>query len=55
MVGMIFLKKMLEETNTSAEPKAQNRPMALEADISNEQANITPKVRGRRDMYVLAE
>lgn len=48
--GMIFLKKMLEETNTSAEPNAQRRPMKSDADISNEQASITPMVRGRSDM-----
>jgi hypothetical protein len=52
---MIFLKKILDDTKTMAEPKAHNKPMALDADTSNEQASMTPIVRGSRDMYVLAE
>jgi hypothetical protein len=47
--GIIFLKKMLELTKTSAEPKAHSRPMVLEADTSNEHASMTPRVRGRRE------
>jgi hypothetical protein len=47
--GIIFLKKIFELTNTRAEPKAQRRPIVLEADTSNEHANMTPTVRGRRD------
>lgn len=50
---MIFLKKILEETKTRAEPNAQANPIKFEADMSNEQASITPSVRGRREMYVL--
>ena len=52
---MIFLKKMFDDTKTMAEPNAHNKPTALDADISNEQANMTPRVRGNKDMYVLAE
>ena len=52
---MIFLKKMFDDTKTIAEPNAHNNPMALDADTSNEQANMTPRVRGNKDMYVLAE
>lgn len=47
--GIIFLKKMFEETKTRAEPKAQRRPVVFDADMSNVHANITPIVRGRRD------
>lgn len=47
--GIIFLKNMLEDTNTRAEPNAHRRPIVFEADISNVVANITPKVSGRRD------
>ena len=46
--GTIFLKKMLEETKTRVEPKAQMRPKTLEAETSKEQANMTPRVRGMR-------
>lgn len=53
--GIIFLKKIFELTNTRAEPKAQRRPIVLEADTSNEHASMTPTVRGRRDKYVLLE
>lgn len=53
--GITFLKKMFELTNTRAEPKAQRRPIVLEADTSNEHASMTPTVRGRRDKYVLLE
>lgn len=52
---MIFLKKMFDDTKTMAEPNAHNKPTALEADTSNEQASMTPIVRGNRDTYVLAE
>ena len=47
---MIFLKKMLELTNTRAEPKAESKPRKLDADTSNEHASITPIVSGRREM-----
>jgi hypothetical protein len=39
----------LELTKTSAEPKAQSNPTALDADMSNEHASITPTVKGSRD------
>jgi hypothetical protein len=52
---MIFLKKMLEDTNTIAEPKAHIKPRALDAEVSNEHASITPRVKGRREKYVWAE
>lgn len=52
LVGMIFLKNIFELTNTTADPKAQRSPTALEADISNEHASMTPIVKGRSDMYV---
>ena len=48
--GMIFLKKILELTKTRAEPKAQIKPIALEAETSNEHANMTPTVRGRSEI-----
>jgi len=47
--GIIFLKKMLEDTKTRAEPNAQRRPVVFDADMSNVQASITPRVRGRRE------
>jgi hypothetical protein len=47
---MIFLKKILELTKTRAEPKAHSNPTALDADMSNEHASMTPTVRGSRDM-----
>lgn len=49
------MKKMFDDTKTMAEPNAHNKPMALDADISNEQANMTPRVRGNNDVYVLGE
>ena len=49
------MKKMFDDTKTIAEPNAHNKPIALDADTSNEQANMTPRVRGKKDMYVLAE
>ena len=52
---MTFLKNIFEDTKMIAEPNAQRRPRALEADMSKEQASITPTVRGRRDMYVFGE
>ena len=51
--GMIFLKKMFCETKTTAEPNAHSRPIILPADTSKLQASMTPRVRGRRDRYVL--
>lgn len=53
--GIIFLKKILELTKTRAEPKAQRRPVAFDADTSNEHASMTPMVSGRSEMYVLLE
>lgn len=53
--GIIFLKKMLELTKTSAEPNALRSPKVFDADTSKEHANITPIVSGRREIYVLAE
>lgn len=53
--GMIFLKKMLELTKTRADPKAQRRPIAFDAETSNEKASITPIVNGSSEMYVLLE
>ena len=53
--GMIFLKKIFDDTNTIADPNAQIRPRVLEADMSNEHANITPMVNGSNEMYVFAE
>ena len=52
---MIFLKKIFDDTNTMADPNAHSKPTKLDADMSNEQASMTPRVRGKRDMYVLAE
>ena len=51
---MIFLKKMFEDTNTSAEPNAHNKPMAFDAETSKLHASITPSVRGSNDRYVWA-
>ena len=48
-VGMIFLKKMLDDTKTMAEPKAHRRPRALDADMSELQASMTPIVSGMRE------
>ena len=48
--GITFLKKILELTKTRAEPKAQSKPIALEAETSNEHANMTPMVRGRSEI-----
>lgn len=53
--GIIFLKKMLEDTKTSAEPNAQRSPVVFDAETSKVQASITPKVKGRSEMYVLGE
>lgn len=46
---MTFLKNMFDDTNTTAEAKAQNSPSAFDADTSNEHANITPSVSGKRE------
>lgn len=46
---MIFLKKMLEDTKTSAEPNAHSRPIALDAEMSKLHASMTPIVRGSND------
>ena len=54
-VGMIFLKKMFCETKINVDPNAQNRPKMLEMVMSNEQASITPRVRGKRERYVAGE
>ena len=53
-VGMIFLKKMLDVTKTIAEPNAQRRPIAFDADMSKLQASMTPIVSGSREKYVFA-
>lgn len=47
---MIFLKKILELTKTSADPKAHNRPMKSDAETANEQASMTPMVKGRSEI-----
>ena len=52
--GMIFLKKMLDVTKTIAEPNAQRRPIAFDADMSKLQASMTPIVSGSREKYVFA-
>lgn len=54
-LGMIFLKNMLDDTKTMADPNAHNKPTAFDADTSNEQASMTPIVRGNKETYVLAE
>ena len=46
---------MFDETKTSAEPNAQINPRALDADMSNEHASITPMVSGSSDTYVFGE
>lgn len=46
---MTFLKKIFELTKTRAEPKAQRRPVGLDAETSKVNANMTPMVRGRSD------
>ena len=48
--GMTFLKKILELTKTRAEPKAQSKPIAFDAETSNEHANMTPMVKGRSEI-----
>jgi hypothetical protein len=48
--GIIFLKKMLELTKTKADPNAQSKPTVFDAEMSNEQASITPIVRGDKEM-----
>ena len=53
--GMIFLKKIFDETKTSAEPNAHSNPIAFEIDIFDEHARMTPKVRGKSEMYVFGE
>ena len=53
--GMTFLKNMLELTKMSADPKAQRRPIAFDAETSNEKASITPIVNGSSEIYVLPE
>lgn len=55
LVGMIFLKNMLELTKTRAEPKAQARPMKSDAETSKEHASMTPRVSGKSEVYVFAE
>ena len=52
---MTFLKNMFDETNTSAEAKALRSPSAFDADMSNEQASMTPTMRGISEKYVFAE
>jgi hypothetical protein len=54
-VGIIFLKKMFCDTKMRVEPNAQTRPKMLLAEMSDEQASMTPKVRGKRERYVAAE
>ena len=49
-VGIIFLKNMLEDTKTIADPKAQRRPNQFDADTSKEQASMTPIVKGSNEM-----
>ena len=48
--GTIFLKKIFWETNTMAEPNAQRRPIAFDADMSKLHASMTPRVSGSREM-----
>ncbi len=50
LLGITFLKKIFEETNTMADPNADASPMKSAVDISNEQASMTPTVRGNNDM-----
>ncbi len=47
--GINFLKTMLDETKTNVDPNAQTRPNAFDADMSNEQASITPSVSGKSE------
>lgn len=53
--GISFLKTMFCETKTMVEPNAQMRPRILEAEMSNEHASMTPRVRGRSERYVAGE
>jgi len=53
--GIIFLKKMFEDTKTIAEPKAERRPRIFDAENSEEHAIMTPNVKGSNDMYVWRE
>lgn len=46
---------MLEETKTIADAKALSSPRAFDADMSKEQASITPTVRGNKEKYAFAE
>jgi hypothetical protein len=48
-VGIIFLKTMLDDTKTMAEPKADSRPIKSDADTSNEHASMTPNVSGNKE------
>ena len=48
--GITFLKNILELTKTRADPKAQRRPTAFDAETSKEQASITPNVNGNNEM-----
>lgn len=48
--GIIFLKKMLEDTKISDEPNAHRRPMKFDADISNVHASMTPSVNGTKEI-----
>jgi len=51
---MIFLKKILDDTKTRAEPNAHSNPVAFDAETSKLQASMTPNVRGNSDRYVCA-
>ena len=48
--GMIFLKKMFDDTNTRADPNAESRPSTLDAEKSDEHAKITPSINGNKDI-----
>lgn len=54
-VGIIFLKRMFDDTKTIAEPNADSNPRKFDAEKSEEQAIMTPDVRGKRDRYVFGE
>jgi hypothetical protein len=41
---------MFDVTKTIAEPNADRIPMKFEADMSNVQASMTPKVKGSNEM-----
>ncbi len=55
LVGMTFLKKIFCDTKMRVDPKAQMRPNTLDADMSDEHASMTPRVRGRSETYVAGE